>query len=362
VATTVKIEDIVFDESIYPRSRLDDATVDRYAESMQDGVTFPPIVLESNTFRLLDGWHRAEAGKQIGLEELSVDWHTVPDGMDVRLYAASLSAKHGLTIPSHDLKDLTRELYEQDEQLDITEVARLLGRARETIRDWVRDIAEDRQAIEERKRAARNVAINLLRELGWSWQRIGELFSIGETTARSAGGTASAAEDLDPAALKAAIELVPEEVKSDIEAIADKWREERIFASWSDEERELLKRIRSGETIVVNLKAHSGFISWASAEGLYTKIDRATDWGNPFKLPDDGDRDTVIKNYAKYYLPHKPSLLTQIEGLNGKALGCWCAPKPCHGNVLVDVVNGHGEYALAEIFTAFRKLEETEKI
>jgi hypothetical protein len=48
----------------------------------------------------------------------------------------------------------------------------------------------------------------------------------------------------------------------------------------------------------------------------------------------DGDRDTVIRNYADHYLPHKPSLLAKLPELRGKALGCWCAPEPCHGDVL----------------------------
>jgi hypothetical protein len=53
-------------------------------------------------------------------------------------------------------------------------------------------------------------------------------------------------------------------------------------------------------------------------------------------MPADGDRDTVIKSYADHYLPYKPSLLNKIATLEGKALGCWCAPEPCHADVLAE--------------------------
>lgn len=103
---------------------------------------------------------------------------------------------------------------------------------------------------------------------------------------------------------------------------------------WHPDEQALLKRLQSGETIVVNQSDDKNLIAWARNEGLYEKIDRTTDWGNPFKLDDDGDRDTVIASYAEHYLPYKPSLLGNISELHGKALGCWCAPEPCHGDIL----------------------------
>jgi hypothetical protein len=133
--------------------------------------------------------------------------------------------------------------------------------------------------------------------------------------------------------LREAAQLLPPEV--DPEPLVEEIREERIFASWSDDERDLLKRLRGGETVVVSLRGpHNSLIQWADAAGLYMRVDRKSEWGNPFELPGDGDRDTVIRNYAEHYLPHKPSLLNKIETLAGKALGCWCAPEACHGDVL----------------------------
>ena len=108
-------------------------------------------------------------------------------------------------------------------------------------------------------------------------------------------------------------------------------------APWSEEERGLLERLRGGETVVLNMHAdgHPNLVAWAKDRGLFTRIDRASEWGNPFELGKDGSRHDVVLNYHLYYLPHKPSLLAKLDELQGKALGCWCAPQRCHGSALV---------------------------
>src|SRR5260370_41004893 len=122
----------------------------------------------------------------------------------------------------------------------------------------------------------------------------------------------------------------------DLRFVLEEIREERIFATWPDAERDLLKRLRAGETVILSMRteAHPNLYRWAEDAGLFVRIDRRTDWGNPFEMPADGDRDTVIGNYAERYLPYKPSLLSRLDELRGKALGCWGAPEACHGDIL----------------------------
>lgn len=111
---------------------------------------------------------------------------------------------------------------------------------------------------------------------------------------------------------------------------------ENPFADWSDDEQILLKQLKAGETVIISMRAegHPNLRRWAEANGLFVRIDRHTEWGNPFEMPGDGDRETVIANYNEHYLPYKPSLLSRLGGLRGKALGCWCAPESCHGDIL----------------------------
>lgn len=63
-------------------------------------------------------------------------------------------------------------------------------------------------------------------------------------------------------------------------------------------------------------------------------IGRGSKWGNPFVIGEHGDRDEVIEQYAQW-LPTQPELVASMPELTGKRLGCFCAPKACHGDVLV---------------------------
>jgi hypothetical protein len=63
-------------------------------------------------------------------------------------------------------------------------------------------------------------------------------------------------------------------------------------------------------------------------------IGRPSKWGNPFEIGKDGTREEVIEKY-ELWLRDQPDLIRSIPELSGKTLGCWCAPKECHGDVLV---------------------------
>jgi hypothetical protein len=67
-------------------------------------------------------------------------------------------------------------------------------------------------------------------------------------------------------------------------------------------------------------------------------IGRPSQWGNPFAIGRDGTREEVIAKYRAYIL-NRPDLLAQLPSLRGKRLGCFCAPRSCHGDVLVELLN-----------------------
>lgn len=65
-------------------------------------------------------------------------------------------------------------------------------------------------------------------------------------------------------------------------------------------------------------------------------IGRPSEWGNPFVIGRDGTRAEVIAKYEAWMrrrLTREPGLADAVRALRGKRLGCWCAPKPCHGDV-----------------------------
>lgn len=68
-------------------------------------------------------------------------------------------------------------------------------------------------------------------------------------------------------------------------------------------------------------------------------------WGNPFVMKNAGDRerDRVCESYQEWLLQN-PSLVEKAKmELKGKILGCYCAPKRCHGHVLAEIANCSSE-------------------
>jgi hypothetical protein len=68
-------------------------------------------------------------------------------------------------------------------------------------------------------------------------------------------------------------------------------------------------------------------------------IGRPSKWGNPFVIGKDGDRDEVIAKYRQWLMARPEMVEAARRELAGKDLVCFCAPKACHGDVLVEVAN-----------------------
>lgn len=76
-------------------------------------------------------------------------------------------------------------------------------------------------------------------------------------------------------------------------------------------------------------------------------VGRPGPWGNPFshqagtlatyKLATR--EDSIIRHRA--WFMSQPELVERAKReLRGKVLGCWCAPRACHGDTLAEVANG----------------------
>lgn len=68
--------------------------------------------------------------------------------------------------------------------------------------------------------------------------------------------------------------------------------------------------------------------------GLCPRTGKRSAWGNPFT---GGTRQQNIERYRAYILK-RPDLLAALKKLDGKVLGCWCKPKPCHGDMLLELI------------------------
>lgn len=67
-------------------------------------------------------------------------------------------------------------------------------------------------------------------------------------------------------------------------------------------------------------------------------IGRGSDWGNPFPMTRESDREYVITKH-EVWLNTRPDLILRTSELKDKVLGCYCHPKPCHGDILVRQAN-----------------------
>ena len=67
-------------------------------------------------------------------------------------------------------------------------------------------------------------------------------------------------------------------------------------------------------------------------------------FGCPFRIPDETARADIMTQYETYLrreLAASPTLLAALLSLRGKKLGCWCSPLPCHGDILLKIINEH---------------------
>lgn len=69
-------------------------------------------------------------------------------------------------------------------------------------------------------------------------------------------------------------------------------------------------------------------------------IGRPGKWGNPYEIGTHGTRKEVIEKYRMYL--YTSGLINDIHELSNHDLVCWCKPKACHGDVLIELANQNG--------------------
>lgn len=70
-------------------------------------------------------------------------------------------------------------------------------------------------------------------------------------------------------------------------------------------------------------------------------IGRGSIFGNPYEMGIDGDRNTVILRYRKWFnfLLKDPRFEAELKKLKNKRLACFCAPLACHGDVIKEYLD-----------------------
>ncbi|MEU3570540.1 DUF4326 domain-containing protein [Kitasatospora sp. NPDC036755] len=100
----------------------------------------------------------------------------------------------------------------------------------------------------------------------------------------------------------------------------------------------------SRRTTVVNLKGHRDdpgfrdvvYVGRAMHRGGWHLAESPLHC--PYHPGPDLTREEMVVKYREHLLSH-PDLLALVPPLRGRRLGCWCAPLPCHADVLADLAD-----------------------
>jgi hypothetical protein len=115
---------------------------------------------------------------------------------------------------------------------------------------------------------------------------------------------------------------------------------------WTEDERARAAQVLDGHATVVNVRKsgpHKHLVPWLESRGLLIYVGHSgnrhswpqSDFASPFVKEAKADRARMVRHYQQW-LDDQPELLRRLRAgeLSGRALGCWCAPQPCHADVL----------------------------
>jgi ParB-like chromosome segregation protein Spo0J len=124
--TKISFSDIVLDKAIYPRSSVAEYNVMRLLAAFQTGSKFPPLVVETKTHRLVDGWHRYETYKRAGVTKIEVIQKAYAKEADLFADAVRLNISHGEPLDTYSVRNAVLRLEQYGFKKDvISEVVRL---------------------------------------------------------------------------------------------------------------------------------------------------------------------------------------------------------------------------------------------
>jgi hypothetical protein len=108
---TVKVGQLVIDYSILPRSGVNFAHVGTLKNAALAGASFPPIIAERSTKRVVDGLHRYTMYVQLYGEEheVEVEFRDYADDNELWIAAVEANSAHGLAYSTYDRRRILVE-------------------------------------------------------------------------------------------------------------------------------------------------------------------------------------------------------------------------------------------------------------
>jgi len=304
--------------NIFPEAKPDDYArlIDDIRQNGFD--TKQPVTIYQG--EVLDGWNRQRACDELGINPS----YTTFSGTDTDAIAFVMRTNKRRNLNSgqwaciaaeaDDLLAVIREKVEEERRRKIAEaMENNTNRTAQSVPD----------------RTAQKIAPSETKTEKETATKAAELFNTNRTYVNQA------------VKMKTAAPEVFEKVKAGKMTMQDATKAVRAIPTdpWQDDETERRKQAEKGIAVIANAQRDKNLIQWAEKQGVAVRVDRGSAFGNPFILPDDGDRDDVCDAYRDHYLPHKPSIQRGIHQLRGKVLICHCYPQRCHGDTLAEIAN-----------------------
>lgn len=91
--------------------------------------------------------------------------------------------------------------------------------------------------------------------------------------------------------------------------------------------------------LIVNIKTGEPYDLYIGRENKWLGLP-CSKWCNPFPMKNESQREEVLTKF-KEYLYANDELMDSLEELDGLRLGCYCFPRRCHANILLEALNTH---------------------
>lgn len=143
------ISGLTFDSTIQVRAGVSKAVVRSYAEVLRNGGQMPPIVVyrdADDTLWVADGWHRCEAYKLLGWDEIDAEVRA-GSREDAREYAEEANLTHGQPLSAKEKfgvfaqRILRGHVWVEGDSNSA--IGRVLGVSAKTITNWRARVAEE---------------------------------------------------------------------------------------------------------------------------------------------------------------------------------------------------------------------------
>lgn len=135
----LSIDQIRLDGGTQPRTALDFAAIDDYAEAMAAGVKFPPVIVfhDGECYWLADGFHRLKAAFASGFDAIDCE---LRQGTleDAQWYSFSANKTNGLRRTNEDKQRAVKSalLHARAASMSNYAIARHVGVDEATVRNW----------------------------------------------------------------------------------------------------------------------------------------------------------------------------------------------------------------------------------